>query len=246
MGKVIAITSGKGGTGKTTSCAALASCLAVLGYKTLCLDCDIGLKNLDVPLGLVDCASTNFTDVLGGILSLDEAVSPHPEIGRLFFLSAPAMAEPETIDQNQMDALFGEIRGRFDYCIVDSPAGLGAGFKLACTHADMAIVVETGDMTSLRDGQRTVCQLQSLGLCDIRLLVNRVRPRLFRRSKTSVDDAIDMVGARLIGLVAEDEDVILSANRGLPLICYKPDGATAQYFRIAKRIVGQKVPLGKL
>lgn len=245
MGKVIVITSGKGGTGKTTSSAALAACLAILGHKTLCLDCDIGLKNLDIPLGLTDSASVHFLDVINGSLSLEEAVVAHPRIARLSFLSAPLMTAPDNIDGGDMLMLMDQIRDSYDYCIVDSPAGLGAGFQLACMAADMAIVVETWDSASLRDGQRTVAELDHLGIKNIRLLVNRVQPRFFKKARTSVDDIIDTVGAQLIGLISEDEDIPMAANRGIPLVCFKPDGATSQYLRVAKRITGEKVPLGK-
>ncbi|MGE4484899.1 MAG: septum site-determining protein MinD [Oscillospiraceae bacterium] len=246
MGTAIVITSGKGGTGKTTSVGAIASCLAVLGHRTLCIDCDVGLKNLDLVLGLTDVSSTNFCDVIDGSVSLDDAVCAHPQIENLFFLSAPITRKPEDISAEAMKSLVLQAKDVYDYCLIDSPAGLGAGFRLAVSGADMAIVVATGDAASLRDGQRVVAELIDTGIRSIRLLVNRVRPRLYRRVSATVDDVIDSVGAQLLGMIAEDDAVIVSANMETPLILYENKNAAAQYLRIARRLSGEKVPLGKI
>lgn len=245
MGTVIVFTSGKGGTGKTTSAGAVASCLAFLGKRTLCIDCDVGLKNLDLSLGLTDECSTNFCDVLDGCLSLEQAVCAHPKIKELFFLSAPTGRAPEDVDADAFAALVAQAKEEYDYVIVDSPAGLGAGFRLASASADMAVVVATGDASSLRDGQRVVSVLGTMGIKQIRLLVNRVRPRLFRRVSATIDDVIDSVGAQLVGVVSDDEAVMIAANMETPLILYSNSGAAAQFLRTARRITGEKVPLGK-
>jgi septum site-determining protein MinD len=245
MGTVTVITSGKGGTGKTTSTAAIASCLAALGHKTLCLDCDVGLKNLDLSLGLADLAVMDFSDVISGHVELIDAVTAHPAIDNLFFLSAPSYISPESISVSDMCLIMEQIRGEYEYCLIDSPAGLGAGFRLASSCADSAIVVSTGDAASLRDGQRTVAELLSLGMKDIRLLVNRVRPKLFRRICATVDDIIDAVGARLIGIVLEDDDVIIAGCLEKPLVLYSSGAAARQYLAVAKRMAGKDIPLGK-
>lgn len=246
MGSVIVITSGKGGTGKTTSAGAIGSCLASLGHKTLCLDADVGLKNLDLTLGLTDIALMDFTDVLFGRASLQEAVTKHPNIENLYFLTAPVGMAPEEIDAVKMQELIQQIKEEYDYCLIDSPAGIGAGFRLAAQPADTAIVVATGDASSLRDGQKVVTELKKLKIPEIRLLVNRVRPALFRRTCATIDDVIDAVGARLIGFVEEDEAVTIAANGEKPLMLYTQKGAIQQFSRIARRITGENVPLRRL
>ncbi len=245
-GNAIVVTSGKGGTGKTTSVGAIASCLAALGYKTLCLDCDVGLKNLDITLGLSDMALNDFTDCLEGRKSLEEAVVRHPRMKNLYFLSAPKTVKPESIDREKMADLINEIKKHYDYCLIDSPAGLGAGFELASVGADMAIIVTTGDVSSRRDGQRISAELYKKGVKNVKMIVNRVKPKLFKRSKATVDQLIDSVGAQLIGVVSEDEAVILSANLEIPLTLYKSKKAAGQYMNIAKRITGERIPIGKI
>ncbi len=246
IGSVIVIASGKGGTGKTTVTGAVASALAILGNKTLCVDCDIGLKNLDLALGLSDSAMMDFFDVLDGSTPLEEAVTAHPDIENLYFLSAPSLRSPEDADRAAMLSMTEKMRESFDYCLIDAPAGIGAGFRLAAEGADRAIVVATGDAASLRDGQRTVMEFKKLGIEDVRLLINRLSPRMLRRARATVDDIIDTVGAQLIGLVSEDESVPLSVNLGKPLMLFGARYAFDQFINIAKRITGEKIPLGRV
>ncbi|MGM9522448.1 MAG: septum site-determining protein MinD [Oscillospiraceae bacterium] len=246
MGTAIVITSGKGGTGKTTCSAAIASALAVLGHRTICLDCDIGLKNLDLSLGLTDSAIWDFSDVLSGAVELDDAAGAHPEIENLFFLSAPSELEPADIDPAAFSELINKLKSEYDYIIIDSPAGLGTGFRLAAGNADIGIIVSTADASSLRDGQRTAAELRRLGVNELRLIVNRVEPRKLKSVKTSIDDIIDAIGARLLGLVSEDDSVQLASNLEKPLILFGARYAYDQFFKIARRITGDKVPLGRL
>jgi len=243
MGKVIVVASGKGGTGKTTSVGAISSCLAALGHRTLCIDCDAGLRNLDIIIGMTDYVVSDFSDVLKGYLSLDKACSEHPKISGLYFLPAPAFRGPEEIDQTAMAALMEQIKYDFDYCLIDSPAGIGPGFRLAAASADMALVVTTGDISSLRDGQRVTEELRGMGIEEVRLIVNRVSAKIFRRIDATIDDAIDTIGAQLIGLVEEDEAVFLSSNTEIPLILYERKKAALQYLHIARRIAGAQIPL---
>jgi len=165
----------------------------------------------------------------------------------LFFLSAPSNIGPEEIDREKMEELVSEVREKYDYCFIDAPAGLGAGFRLAaCTGADMAIVVTTGDTSSLRDGQRVVAELGKAGVQEIRLIVNRLKPNLLKQAKATVDDIIDVVGAQLIGLVTENEMVMLAANKEVPLILCNTNRAMQQFNRISRRISGDYIPLGKV
>lgn len=243
MGKVIVVASGKGGTGKTTSVGAISSCLAALGHKTLCVDCDAGLRNLDITIGMSDYAVTDFSNVLEGHVSLQNACSEHPKISGLYFLPAPAFRGPENIDPDGMAILMKQIKDQFDYCLIDSPAGVGQGFRLAAQNADMALIVAICDMSSMRDGQRVVEEILEMGIKEIRLVVNRVNTRNFRRIGMTVDDVIDTVGARLIGLVEEDEAVFLSSNTEMPLILYENKKAALQYLQITRRLIGERLPL---
>lgn len=247
MGTVIAVISGKGGTGKTTTVGAVSSCLASRGYKTLCIDCDIGLKNLDLVLGMTDIAFTDFNDVLEGNATLEEAAVEHTQIKNLFLLSAPSNISADEISIEHMKKLVAEAKKNFDYCFIDAPAGIGSGFRLASsTGADMAVVVTTGDASSLRDGQRVTAELAKTEISEIRLIVNRLKPNLLKQTRATIDDMIDVVGAQLIGIVTENETVMLAANMEKPLILCKDNRAMQQFNRIARRLAGEKIPLGKI
>lgn len=243
MGKVIAVTSGKGGTGKTTTVAAVSSCLAALGNKTLCIDFDSGLKNLDLALCMADFAVADFMDVVSGRLELLSACHESPQIPNLFFLAAPTvntLAEPDSAAVKQM---FDEIHREFDYCVVDSPAGIGAGFRLAHAHADMSIIVTNGELPAMRDAQRTAETVRDMGVNDLRLLVNRVKPKNFKKISTTIDDIIDIVGARLIGVVREDDTVFLSLHENTLLVLYRRRYAAYNFLDVARRITGEDVPV---
>ena len=246
MGKVIVVASGKGGTGKTTAVAAVSSCLAALGHRTLCIDCDAGLRNLDISLCMTDFAVSDFTDVLGGLLSLEDACVEHPKIENLFFLSAPAFTGPEEIDTDSMAELIETAKESFDYCLIDSPAGIGAGFRLASRGANMAVIVSTGDISSIRDAQRAAEIAHDMGISETRLLINRVKAKVFDSIDATVDDVIDDVSAQLIGVVSEDESVFLSAYNDIPLILAKPKAAARQFLDVARRLTGEALPLGKI
>lgn len=245
MGQAIVITSGKGGTGKTSLTGGVASCLAALGKTVLCLDADIGLRNLDLSLGLSDRALMDFTDVIKGRCSLSAAAVRHPQLPNLALLTAPVRLSPGSISTEEMRALIWEIRDQYDYCLIDSPAGLGSGFRLAACGADRAIVVSTTDASALRDAQRTVTELKNT-LSPIHLVVNRVKPRLLRQLKTTIDDAMDAAGLPLLGVVPEDVAVTVSANRGVPVILAERKGAALAYLNIARRLEGQRVPMMRL
>ena len=156
MGTVIVVTSGKGGTGKTSLTGGVASCLAALGQKVLCIDLDIGLRNLDISLGMTDRALMDFTDVLERRCTLERAAVEHPVIRGLYLLTAPVRPSPASMDEDKMLAMLRTARTQFDYILIDSPAGLGGGFRLATCGADRAVVVSTNDSSALRDAQRTV------------------------------------------------------------------------------------------
>ena len=245
MSTAIVITSGKGGTGKTSLTGGVGSCLAALGHQVLCIDMDIGLRNLDLNLGLSDRALMDFTDVLCGRCPLERAAVPHPVIQGLNLITAPVNLPDEPLSEYAMRDLVRQAKQKYDYILMDSPAGLGEGFRLACCGADRAIVVSTTDSSALRDAQRTVSVLRKQ-LPQLHLVVNRVQPKLLRRLHTTIDDAMDTAGLPLLGIVPEDAQVMLCANREQPLILYASRGAAIAYLNIAKRLLGQKAPLMRI
>lgn len=242
-GQCIAVVSGKGGTGKTSFVAGVGAALALSGRTVLCLDCDIGLRNLDLALGLTDRALMDFTDVAQGICDLDDAVAAHPRIPGLYLLTAPVRLSSQAVTTEQMRALLRQVRSRFDYCLLDAPAGLGTGFQLATCAADQCVVVTCTDASSLRDAQHTVMELGRFPTGRLHLVVNRVRKKMLRQLHATIDDAIDQAGLPLLGVVPEDDTLPLCLNRGQPPLPGESRLAAAAYRNIAKRIQGERVPL---
>lgn len=243
MGAVIVITSGKGGTGKTTVTGGIAAALSRRNRTVLCVDMDIGLRNLDITLGLHDRALLDFSDVALGRAPLERAAVPHPDLPGLSLLTAP-MHLPEAVSQEAVRTMLQEAQERFDYVLIDSPAGLGRGFQLACCGAGRAIVVSTNDASSLRDAQRTVEELSFLR--QIHLVMNRIQPKLLRQLRTTIDDAMDAAGLPLIGVIPEDPHVILCANQGRPLLPRGRMGAADACRNIALRLEGRQVPIMRI
>jgi len=243
MGKVIAIASGKGGTGKTTVAGALSSCLAALGHKTLCIDFDTELRNLDLVLCMTEFTVMDFMDVVNGRVELMSACSECPMIPNLYFLSAPSAGISDTIESSALKPMFDDIRQQFDYCIVDSPAGIGPGFCLAESNADMSIIVTTGDCTSMRSTNRAASAARDLGIDNLRLIVNRVKPKELKHIKTNIDDIIDTVGVQLLGIIPEDKNICYALHENTPLILYKKRLSAYDFLDAARRIAGDDVPL---
>lgn len=238
----IAVVSGKGGTGKTSFAAGVGSALALGKRRVLCLDCDVGLRNLDLALGLTDRALMDFSDVAQGRCSLAQAVVEHPDVPGLFLLTAPVRTRRSPVTREQMIRLMREVREQFDLCLLDAPAGLGEGFSLATCAADRCVVVTTSDASSLRDAQHTVMELHRFPPGTLHLVVNRVRKKMLRSMHATIDDAMDKAGLPLLGVVPEDDVLPLCLNRGTPLL--PPDSsAAAAYRNIARRLQGERVPL---
>ncbi len=245
MGTAIVVTSGKGGTGKTTITAGISSCLAAIGHRVLCIDMDIGLRNLDLSLGMTDRAVMDFSDVVEGRCTLERGAAAHPTIDGLFLLTAPMQLPSERITTQQMSAFMAQAKEVFDYVIIDSPAGIGSGFQLAVAAADRAIVVTTNDPSALRDAQRAVSELAK-HLSTIHLAMNRIQPKMLKRLHTTIDDAMDTAGLPLLGVVPEDPKVPLALGIGQPLVLATSRGAAVACLNIAKRIDGQRTPLMKI
>lgn len=243
MGTAIMVTSGKGGTGKTSLTAGVSSCLAALGHRVLCVDLDIGLRNLDIALGLDDRAVMDFTDVMELRCPLLTAAAEHPDIRGLYLLTAPlTLSDPDTDGFRRM---MEDAREYFDFIFMDSPAGLGDGFQLAMAAADRAIVVSATEPAALRDAQRAVTELLPQ-VHELHLVMNRVQPKLIRKLRTSIDHAMDTAGLPLLGIVPEDKDVTVAAAQGVPLVLYSHKRAAPAYLNIAKRLLGTKVPLMRI
>ncbi len=242
MGTAVMVTSGKGGTGKTSLTAGVASCLAALGRRVLCIDVDIGLRNLDLTLGMSDRALMDFSDVMDFRCPLSGATVEQPEIKGLFLLTAPLT--PEGLELDRFQALVEEAKEYFDFVFMDSPAGLGEGFHLARAAADRVIVVSAVDPAALRDAQRTVTELHNLP--QLHLVMNRVQPKLIAKLRTSIDQAMDAAGLPLLGVVPEDPMVTMATAAGVPLILTTYKGAAPAYLNISKRLLGQRVPLMRI
>ena len=203
--------------------------LAQLGRKTLCLDCDVGLRNLDIAMAMTDRAMMDFTDVLAGSCTLEEAAVPHPGQKDLYLLTAPTRIGAADVEAGALEKLLPAIRERFDYCLIDAPAGLGAGFQLAVGGADRAVVVSTTDESSLRDAQRTVMELSRFPNGHVHLVVNRCRKKLMKSLHLTVDDAMP-----------------LYAGRGIALLLSDNDCAARAYRNIARRLEGRRTPMMKI
>lgn len=242
MGTAILVTSGKGGTGKTSLTAGVSSCLAALGRRVLCVDLDVGLRGLDLVLGMSDRAVMDFSDVMEGRCTLSEAAAGQPDIPGLFLLTAPVRLEGG--DLERFRSVMEEAKEQFDFILLDSPAGLGEGFRLGQAGADQTVVVSTADPAALRDAQRTVGELNCAD-APVHLVMNRVEPRLIRRQRTTIDAAMDTVGLPLLGVVPEDAQVSLCAGLGRPLVLWSHRGAARACLNIARRLLGRRAPLGE-
>ena len=241
MGELIAFLSGKGGTGKTSVCAGIATALANQGQNVLCFDCDIGLRNLDIALAMTNEAALSFREVYQDLQA--DLSTAHPQFPSLRFLTAPVNCTADQIDTEAFGAFLRQARKHYDYVLLDAPAGVEAGFRLAATYADRVIVVTVTDPASVRDAARTGELLELMGKKDVRLVVNRINEKLYKAGKFTVDDVIDQTRLQLLGIVPEDPNVVLAAAFEKPLIQYTKRGAAAACGRIAKRILGYSVPV---
>ena len=243
MGELIAILSGKGGTGKTSVCAGIATALAAANRRVLCVDCDVGLRNLDISLGLQDLPALSFLEVCQGNYTLEQA-TPHPNFPTLHFLTAPMNTSAGAIDEKAFGAFLFDARRWSDYVLLDAPAGVEAGFRLTALYADRCVLVTGPSPAAIRDAERTGQLLELMGKKNVRLVVNRVDRKIAAAMDLTVDDVMDHAGLPLLGVVPEDMNVTLAATFGAPILKYKPRSAAAKAFRrIANRIQGIPEPI---
>ena len=247
MGEVIVVTSGNGGVGKTTTTANLGAGLALMGRRVALVDADIGLRNLDVVLGLENRIVYDITDVTGGHCRLRQALIKDKRFEGLFLLPAAQTKDKTAVSPEQMKALCAELKEEFDFVIIDCPAGIEQGFKNAIAGAEKAIVVTTPEVAAVRDADRVIGLLEAAELRDPKLIINRIRPRMVRAGDMmSIEDIVDILAVDLLGVIPEDEMVVISTNRGEPIVQDEHSRSGQAYRNIARRILGEQVPLMNL
>ena len=242
--RVIVITSGKGGVGKTTTTANIGAALADKGHKVLLIDTDIGLRNLDVVMGLENRIVYDLIDVIEGRCRVSQALIKDKRCPNLVLLPAAQIRDKNDVNTDQMKELIFSLKESFDYILIDCPAGIEQGFKNAIAAADEAIVVTTPEVSATRDADRIIGLLEAAGIKNPRLVINRLRIDMVKdKNMLSVEDILDILAVKLLGVVPDDENVVISTNKGEPLV-YKGDSLAAKAFKnIASRIEGVEVPL---
>lgn len=244
MQNVIVVTSGKGGVGKTTTVANLGAGLVQAGKKVVLIDTDIGLRNLDVVLGLENRIVYDLVDIVEGTCRLRQALIRDKRYDGLFLLPAAQTRDKMSVSPAQMKKVVRELEEEFDYILIDCPAGIEQGFKNAIAGAKSAIVVTVPEVSAVRDADRIIGLLSANGIDDCELLVNRIRPNLVKRGDMlALDDTLDILGIGLIGVVPEDETIIRASNIGEPIIGNEKAMAGKAYKNITQRILGNNVPL---
>jgi septum site-determining protein MinD len=245
MSRIIVVTSGKGGVGKTTVTANLGMTLAKMGHRVALVDGDFGLRNLDLLLGLENRVVYTAVEVLAGECRLDQALVRDKRQPGLVLLPATQNRKAEMITPNHMKWMIGELAPQFDFVLIDSPAGIEMGFKNAIAAAQEALIVTTPEISAVRDADRVIGLLEASNITPARLIVNRLRPSMVEASEMmSVEDVSEILAVQLIGVVPEDERVITSTNRGEPLVLESnTNSRAAQAFdNIARRLCGEKTP----
>jgi septum site-determining protein MinD len=245
--RVIVVTSGKGGVGKTTTTANIATALAALGNKVVAVDGDVGLRNLDVIMGLENRIVYTLIDALDGNCRLNQTLIRDKRIENLYMIPTAQSKTKDAVTADQMLKVCDELRGDFDYILIDSPAGIEAGFRNASAGADEALVITTPDVSAVRDADRIIGLLESMGKAPINLVVNRIRPHMVRKGDMlGVSDVLDILAIELIGMVPDDESVFTSSSKGEPLTLSSGSMAAVAFRNIASRITGKDVPFMNL
>ncbi|HVO43586.1 MAG TPA: septum site-determining protein MinD [Aggregatilineales bacterium] len=243
--RVITITSGKGGVGKTTSTANISAALASMQKKVVCIDADIGLRNLDLILGVENRIVFDLVDVVEGRARPRQALIRHKQYPELYIIPAAQTRDKTAISPQQMTRTVTELRTDFDFIFIDCPAGIERGFRNAIAPADEVLIVTNPEVSAVRDADRIIGMLEADGRkLPARLIINRVKADMVRRGDMlSADDVLDILSIKLIGLIPEDEHILIAANRGLP----DPTSKAGRAFRdVARRLTGEEVPLVKM
>lgn len=244
MGEVLVITSGKGGVGKTTATANIGTGLAMRGHKVVLVDTDIGLRNLDVIMGLENRIVYDIVDVVQGNCRLKQALIKDKRFEHMHLLPAAQTKDKTAVSEEQMRKLCADLKADFDYVVIDCPAGIEQGFKNAIAGADRAIVVTTPEVSAVRDADRIVGLLEAAELRDPKLILNRIRPQMVKNGDMmSIEDVIEILAVDLLGVVPDDEGIVVSSNRGEPAVIEGKTKAGVAFRNIAGRIAGEEIPL---
>ena len=244
MGKVIVISSGKGGVGKTTTTANIGAGLASKGFKVVLMDTDIGLRNLDVVMGLENRIVFDLVDVVEGQCKLKQALIKDKRYDGLYLLPAAQTKDKTAVTPEQMKELKEELKKEFDYVLVDCPAGIEQGFRNAVIGAEKAIVVTVPEVSAVRDADRIIGMIAASEISDIKLVINKIRYDMVKSGDMlSIDDTLDILGVKLLGIVPEDENIIKSSNMGEPVVKNPNAPAGKAYDNIVRRILGEDVPV---
>jgi len=247
MGEVIVITSGKGGVGKTTTTANIGTGLALEGKSVVLVDADIGLRNLDVVMGLENRIVYDLVDVVDGICRMKQALIKDKRYPNLYLMPAAQTKDKNAVKPEQMLKLTRELSEEYDYVLVDCPAGIEQGFKNAIAGANRAVVVTTPEVSAVRDADRIIGLLESNGLRNPQLIINRVKIDMVKRGDMmNIDDMVDILAIDLLGVIPDDEYIVVSTNRGEPAISDTKSLAGQAYKNIVKRILGENVPFMNL
>ncbi len=243
MGEVLVVTSGKGGVGKTTTVANLGTGLAMAGKKVVLVDADIGLRNLDVVMGLENRIVFDLVDVVENRCRLKQALIRDKRLEGLFLLPASQAKDKSAVKPEQMEKLCKSLSSDYDYILVDCPAGIEQGFKNAIAGADRALIVTTPEVSAVRDADRIIGLLEAAELKDPRLIVNRLRPDMVRRGDMmDVEDIREILAIELIGVVPDDEGIIVSTNKGEPIVNGGSSLAARAFLHISRRLMGEEIP----
>lgn len=243
MSEVIVVTSGKGGVGKTTTSANVGTGLAMLNKKVVLIDTDIGLRNLDVVMGLENRIVYNLVDVVEGNCRIKQALIKDKRYPNLYLLPSAQTKDKTSVNPEQMKTLTEELKEEFDYIILDCPAGIEQGFKNAIAGADRALIVTTPEVSAIRDADRIIGLLEANEIGRTDLIVNRIRMDMVKKGDMmSIDDVVDILSINLIGAVPDDENIVISTNQGEPLVGSEAMAGQA-YLNICKRVIGEDVPL---
>jgi septum site-determining protein MinD len=241
--KVITVVSGKGGVGKTTSVANIAVALAMRGQRVTCIDGDIGLRNLDVILGLENRIVYDLVDAVEGRCRLRQAMIRDKRLPELYLIPAAQTRDKMAVSPSDMVRLCDELRRELDWIIIDSPAGIERGFKNAIAAADQVLVMTNPEVSAVRDADRVIGILEAEGKGPASLIINRLNPAMVKRGDMlSVEDVLELLAIDLIGIVPEDENVIVASNRGQPLAFDGKNKAGQAFQNIARRLLGEQVP----
>lgn len=244
MGKVYVITSGKGGVGKTTTVANIGTGLASLGHKVVLLDTDIGLRNLDVVMGLENRIVYDIVDAATGQCKLKQAMIKDKRFENMYLIPAAQTKDKNAVNETQMQAICEELKEEFDFVLIDCPAGIEQGFKNAIAGADAAIVVTNPEVSAVRDADRIIGLLEANGLNEPKLVINRMRANMVKQGDMmGVDDMLEILAVKLLGVVPEDDNIVISTNRGEPAVLDQKSKAGQAYRNIVDRILGKEVPI---